>query len=177
MKKNKKAQGMDVLAGLAIGIVTLMITLTVAFLIMDEGKSAITDNVAVTTITNESVVFANSTYTRFATTPFANEHYGFVCHSVVNSTISADAVEILSGNWSCDWNGINITMRSSESTYAMAVGTSYNVSYSYKARTLGYNGTGELQNATQDIPGWIPIIVIVVIGSVLLGLIALFRRR
>jgi len=34
----------------------------------------------------------------------------------------------------------------------------------------------ELQNATSDIPGWVPLIVITVIGSLLLGLIALFRR-
>lgn len=33
-----------------------------------------------------------------------------------------------------------------------------------------------LQNATADIPGWVPLIVIAVIGSILLGLVALFRR-
>lgn len=34
-----------------------------------------------------------------------------------------------------------------------------------------------LQNATDDIPGWVPLIVIAVIGSILLGLVALFRRQ
>ena len=33
-----------------------------------------------------------------------------------------------------------------------------------------------LQSATDDIPGWVPLIVIAVIGSILLGLVALFRR-
>lgn len=33
-----------------------------------------------------------------------------------------------------------------------------------------------LQNATDDIPGWVPLIVIAIIGSILLGLVALFRR-
>lgn len=33
-----------------------------------------------------------------------------------------------------------------------------------------------LQTAADDIPGWVPLIVIAVIGSILLGLVALFRR-
>ena len=33
-----------------------------------------------------------------------------------------------------------------------------------------------LSNAADDIPGWVPLIVIAVIGSILLGLVALFRR-
>jgi len=35
----------------------------------------------------------------------------------------------------------------------------------------------ELQIATDAIPGWVPLIVIAFIGSILLGLVALFRRR
>lgn len=34
----------------------------------------------------------------------------------------------------------------------------------------------ELQNATSDIPGWVPLVVIAVIGAILLGLVSLFRR-
>ena len=44
--------------------------------------------------------------------------------------------------------------------------------YSY-----AYNGTETVQNAMQDIPGWLPIIIITVIGAILLGLVAYFRRR
>lgn len=33
-----------------------------------------------------------------------------------------------------------------------------------------------LTNAAADVPGWVPLIVIAVIGSILLGLVALFRR-
>lgn len=33
-----------------------------------------------------------------------------------------------------------------------------------------------LQEATDDIPGWVPLIVIAVIGSILLGLVALYRQ-
>ena len=34
-----------------------------------------------------------------------------------------------------------------------------------------------LQNATDDIPGWVPLIVIAMIGAVLLGLVAMFRKQ
>lgn len=33
-----------------------------------------------------------------------------------------------------------------------------------------------LQSATDGIPGWVPLIVIAIIGSILLGLVSLFRR-
>lgn len=35
----------------------------------------------------------------------------------------------------------------------------------------------EVQSATADIPTWLPIIVITVIGALLIGLVSLFRRR
>jgi len=35
----------------------------------------------------------------------------------------------------------------------------------------------ELQGAADDIPTWVPIVVIAVIGAILLGLVALFRGR
>ena len=44
------------------------------------------------------------------------------------------------------------------------------------ATSYAYNGTQELGGAVDDIPGWVPLIVIAVIGSLLLGLVALFRR-
>ena len=43
--------------------------------------------------------------------------------------------------------------------------------------TFAYNGTSTTQSALSDIPGWVPIIVIVIIGSILLGLVAYFRQR
>tara|TARA_R100000656_G_scaffold114808_1_gene87304 strand:+ start:12193 stop:12486 length:294 start_codon:yes stop_codon:yes gene_type:complete len=35
----------------------------------------------------------------------------------------------------------------------------------------------QLQGAADDIPGWVPLVVIAVIGAILLGLVAMFRRR
>lgn len=39
------------------------------------------------------------------------------------------------------------------------------------------NGTVDTIQAMGDIPGWLPIIVITVIGALLIGLVAMFRRR
>ncbi len=40
-----------------------------------------------------------------------------------------------------------------------------------RADSFGCNATMTLQNATQDIPGWVPLIVIVVIGGAILGMV------
>jgi hypothetical protein len=42
--------------------------------------------------------------------------------------------------------------------------------------SLALNATHTLTEAVDDIPGWIPLIVIAVIGAVLLGLVAMFRK-
>jgi len=42
--------------------------------------------------------------------------------------------------------------------------------------SLAVNATNTLASAVDDIPGWVPLIVIAVIGAVLLGLVSLFRR-
>ena len=41
--------------------------------------------------------------------------------------------------------------------------------------TLGYNATVQLQEAMDDVPGWIPLIVIAVMGGILVGLVAYFK--
>ena len=46
----------------------------------------------------------------------------------------------------------------------------------YCATSVACNASGELTDAIATIPGWVPLIVIAVIGSLLLGLVALFRR-
>ena len=40
----------------------------------------------------------------------------------------------------------------------------------------GANATATTVSAMADIPGWLPIIVVVVIGALILGLVTLFRR-
>ena len=43
--------------------------------------------------------------------------------------------------------------------------------------SYGYNATMDVTNAMQDIPGWLPIIVVVVIGALLIGLVGFLRRQ
>ena len=34
-----------------------------------------------------------------------------------------------------------------------------------------------VQDAMDDIPGWLPIIIVTIIGALLIGLVSIFRRR
>ena len=104
--RKKKSQVLDGLGGLAIGIATLAITLTVTFLILSQGKE-------------QARLVESSTY------------------ASCNSTFSG-------GNGSCGH---------------------------------GVNATRAMQEAVDDIPGWVPLIVIAIVGGILLSLVAIFRGR
>ena len=41
----------------------------------------------------------------------------------------------------------------------------------------GYNASQDVTSAMEDIPGWLPIIVVVVIGALLIGLVSFLRRQ
>ena len=43
--------------------------------------------------------------------------------------------------------------------------------------SYGMNSTSTVQSALSDIPGWLPIIIITVIGALLIGLVGMFRGR
>jgi len=68
-----------------------------------------------------------------------------------------------SGNW---FNTTSGKCCESSTVCATTNGTSY-----------AYNGTSQTQTALAEIPGWLPIIVITVIGALLLSLVAMFRGR
>ena len=55
--------------------------------------------------------------------------------------------------------------------------TSAGNSVTHPNGTSAWNATEDIQNAISDIPGWLPIIVITVIGAILLGLVTMFRAR
>ena len=46
-----------------------------------------------------------------------------------------------------------------------------------EANSTAVNATEATMQAIDDIPGWLPIIVITVIGAILLGLVSMFRKR
>jgi len=100
MKLNKKGQAFAQLGQLAVGIAVLAVVLTVAFLIMSQGKAQI-------------------------------------------ATLECDNTSDASGIATCG---------------------------------EGYNATSVLQGAVDDVPTWVPLIIIASIGAILLGLVSLFRR-
>ncbi len=42
--------------------------------------------------------------------------------------------------------------------------------------STAYNATVTLQGAAETVPGWVPLVVIVAIGGIILSMVALFRR-
>ena len=43
--------------------------------------------------------------------------------------------------------------------------------------SMAWNATGTIQASLATIPGWLPIIIITIIGAILLSLVSTFRRR
>jgi len=43
--------------------------------------------------------------------------------------------------------------------------------------SYGYNATNDITSAMEDIPGWLPIIIVVVIGALLIGLVSFLRNQ
>ncbi len=60
------------------------------------------------------------------------------------------------------------------STQIASVNNAANVSAD---QSVGQNATRTMTNAVADIPGWIPLIVIVAIGGLILGMVAVFGGR
>ncbi len=165
--KTKKGQVLDNLGLLAVGVVTLAITLVIVFLILGQGKDVAIGQVDATTNTNVTKTITNGTTTIFGD---CIDDEAMVVSTITNSSNGA-AIILNSGNYTVSLN-----------TIAMDVGgntesASKNITYACKAPSTAYNATETLQNTTNTIPDWVPLIVIAVVGSILLGLVALFRRR
>jgi hypothetical protein len=168
--KNKKGQ-LDQLGTLAVGIAVLAITLTIAFLVISEGEEQAADLISATTVTNESVAGWSDNVTRavFAFGPNAVDS-SVSCSQVWNGTTGGI---VASTNYTCTNLGIIFVGDNSTGGWN---GTAL-ITYTYQAPSYAVNGTRALANATDDVPGWIPLIVITVIGALLLGLVAMFRKN
>ena len=86
-----------------------------------------------------------------------------------------DQVESMQGSSWCDEN---YTYRPA---FNQCENTSSHVFNGPGNRSAGtsyaYNSTSSVQIAMDGIPGWLPIIIVAIIGSILLGLVAYFRSR
>ena len=57
------------------------------------------------------------------------------------------------------------------------IATIESVNSTHHDASYAYNATLEVTNAVQTIPGWLPIIVVVVIGALLIGLVSFLRDQ
>ena len=147
---NNKGQ-IDALQPLIVALVVIAIVLVVGFLIFAEVQDQV--------VKIDSIDESNAT--------------GAVtlsCTAVYNTT--DNNITIGSGNYTCGVAGLIVT-----DNYGHVFPSTLYVTYSYQAPDYAYNASSTVQNATQDIPGWLPIIVVVVIGALLIGLVSFLRRQ
>jgi len=166
--KNKKAQ-IEQLQGLIITLVVVAMVLVVGFLIFAQTKDQVVDMISGGTATNESYSYTNNTLAALTYSPTAAA--GTVaCTAVYNDT--TNTVTIGSGNYTCNNAGLIVT-----DTETSGWASTLYVTYTYKTADYAYNSTNTVQNTTQDIPGWLPIIIVVVIGALLIGLVSFLRQQ
>lgn len=156
------------LGALAVGVAALAITLVIAFLVLSEGESQ-ADGLVESATTGESTTWSNESYT--ALVHSAHSLDTIVCNNVHNA--SAAGALVASGNYTCDANGIIFDGMVDTTGWSA---TMY-VNYTYREPSYAINSTRSLATATDDVPGWVPLIIIVVVGGILLSLVAAFRRN
>ena len=164
---NKKGQGIfDNLAAIGIGVVGLAIILIVTFLIMSTGKEAVVTQMTPATFAESTVTLTNAT-----TTTFSNciRDEDMVVTAIRNGSIT-DSIIMVPGNYTVSSNTVTVL------TYLESYTPLTNISYSCKGGNNAYNATETLQNATDTVPTWIPIVVITLIGGILIGAVKMFRR-
>ena len=167
MKYKKKAQ-IEQLQGLVITLVIVGMVLVVGFLIFAQTKEQVTSLISSATATNESFVYTNYSTTVLAHSPSS---VTLSCTALWNDTANTQAVS--ANNYTCNTSGIYV----SNPGGILQIETPLYATYTYKAPDYAYNASNTVQNATQDIPGWLPIIVVVVIGALLIGLVGFLRRQ
>jgi len=165
---NKKAQ-LQQLGSLIIPIVTFGIVAVIGLLIFSQGNTIIKSQdpgIVSSEIVNESVTWSNGSWVKLSKVGNAE----LTCTALTNST--GGLVTIGSANYTCEaGRGIKVVYEG-----AGDPSTVFNVTYNYADGTEGFNSTEEMQEATTQIPGWLPIIIIVIVGGILIALVNLFRR-
>jgi len=164
MNKKGSIEGLQVLIVPLIGIAIILV---VGFLIFAEAKDKIIDITGVST-THRNESFTGWTSCIYQALTHSNNCMTSSCSSVLNGSTNNT---IPASMYNCSINGLQLCDVTGDN-----VNESVWVTYSCTNKTIAFNATSDVQNATQDIPGWLPIIVITVIGALLIGLVARFRR-
>ena len=167
--KNKKGQ-VEQLIPLVTTLIAVAVVLVVGFLIMSQIKTQAVELIDSASITNELISWSNNTFVNFGV---ATSLAQASCSRVITTNATGEFL-IESGNYTCDLTGFRlIDVNQDVNNWNLSV---VKVNYSYKNASFATNSTGETQNALQDVPGWLPIIVVTVIGALLLGLVRMFRN-
>ena len=165
---NKKGQ-IDEIGQLIVALVAISIILAVGFLIFAQTKDVVLDKISASTIINETVAGSDNTSSAYIPLAKSPSALTLGCGAVYNGS----GPTLISPSLYTCTPGLGINMTGPQNWS----GHNLNVTYSYKLADVAYNATGEVQNATQSIPGWLPIIVITLIGAILIGLVSMFRNR
>jgi len=164
---NKKGQIIPMLSGIAISALVITIVLIVGFLIMKESKDIIIDDFISANTTTETVAWTNNTY---VTLTYSTSSIELSCTEVRNGTDTAILIGV--GNYTCDTQGFKLVQFTGP-----VFNTTVNLTYNWKAADAAWNATSITQDAVAGIPGWLPIIIITMIGAGLISLVAIFRRQ
>ena len=168
---NKKGQVMQNLGALAVGVAAITIILVITFLVMAQVKTqSITQGLDTVDFANASITWANNT----------GFDLGGTCMGMSSCVLwndTANTVGVPTASYSCAMSGdtqpqVTVLNFSGENLPA----TVY-LDWTCVSRSNAFNSTLDLTNATATIPGWIPLLILVIIGGVILGLVSAFKRR
>jgi len=171
-KKGQDAGVFDQLGALGIGIVVLAVVLVIAFVIVAQVQPQISDTITPTAVNDEAILsFSNTTRQVFSITE-ANAVAGSIaCAGVSNFSVNGSLVATT--DYTCTDLGIIYVGDFTDSDLS----TNISVNYTYRLRSAGWNASVTLQDSAGDLPGWVPIIVITFIGSLILGIVHVLRKQ
>lgn len=163
----KKAQ-LGTLQAVIIALMIIGIVLGVGFMVLEEFEDTLATDTG--TIRNETIaptdagIFVMYNYTTNGTIPCYHSFNPLLVYNV------SDGILVTSGNYSYEattgkfWNLTNDVVDG-------LGGHDWNVTYTYGYGGLSCAGVEETINATQKIPTWLPIIVILLIVGVILAIV------
>lgn len=177
--RNKKGQiggVVGTLGPIAIMIIILGVVIVIGMLILGQSQTTLNQKES----EGKNVEIINETVTGWVPDTFAllsNEcQAGLRCTAVENQSIGgASALLVNTSIYDCQ-PGVGIKVING--TGDDAVTGQLNVTYRCDRGGSGWNATKLTREVIGDeIPGWIGVIIIVIIGAILIGLVSIFRRE
>jgi len=167
MIKNKK--GMEQVNSLVWSLVMIGIFLGIGLLLLGKFQLQTYERTDSTDVVNETTTaVVNTTGTNLA----VSSYYGVRC-SVTDCINGTGSVHIPTSNWTAT----NCAVASTADSAFINEVWNCTYSYTYEESTTATEAINETINATADIPGWLPIIVIIVIASIILFYVFVMRRQ